>query len=74
VATGGIGGVAGVDETHDAGAAANPVTEHACTVDETQYADVHSRLQNGEVVISVDDPVPGYTLQATAEHHGGYLA
>ncbi|WP_407541649.1 hypothetical protein Q0M94_19365 (plasmid) [Deinococcus radiomollis] len=69
-AVGGVGGAAGVDETHGAA----HVTERAYTVDHAQYSDVHTRLQNGEYVVAVDDAIPGDVLEAAAMRHSGHLA
>jgi len=65
-AVGGVGGAAGVDETHGAGT-------HAYEVDDARYDTVNSRVEQGHHVVAVADSVPAEVLQVTAERHGGQL-
>jgi hypothetical protein len=64
-AVGGVGGAAGVDESNVAG-------HHAYEVDHGHYAEVSSRMGQGQHVVAVDDSIPMAVLEETCMRHRGH--
>ncbi|WP_407542583.1 hypothetical protein Q0M94_23630 (plasmid) [Deinococcus radiomollis] len=64
-AVGGVGGAAGVDETHGA-------AHHAYEVDHGHYSDVNTRMSEGQHVVAVDDSIPANLVEEACMRHGGH--